>query len=73
MIEPNTPLDGVYVAATLVQMDSQVPVWVANFTDRMVKLKPGALLGDIELIPEDEPPCSTDAQGSIRQAAVATT
>ena len=72
MIESSTPLDGVYLAATLVQINSQVPVRVAKFTDRMVKLKPGALLGDIiEVIPEDEPPCSTDAHGSICQAAAA--
>ena len=53
MVEPNALLDGVCIAATLVQMDSRVPVRVANFTDHKVTLRQGTLLGDVvEVVPE---------------------
>ena len=55
MIEPNTLLEGVCVAATLVQLDSRVPIRVANFTDKQIRLRSGILLGDIvEVVMEED-------------------
>lgn len=46
------PPQDVMVAAALVNMDAQVPVRIANFSDNQVKLKAGLFLGDmVESIP----------------------
>ena len=58
MIEPNTLLEGVCVAATLVQLDSRVPIRVASFTDKQIRLRSGILLGDIvEVVVEEDSHC----------------
>ena len=41
------PPDDVLVAAALVTMEPQVPVRIANFSDKEVKLRVGLLLGDL--------------------------
>ena len=55
VLEPSTILKGVAIAGTLVQMSPHIPVRIANFSDRHIKLKAGTLLGDlVEAVPEGQ-------------------
>lgn len=65
ILEPSTIMKGIAIAGTLIQMGARIPIRIANFTNRPIKLRSGTLLGDVvEVVPEGD---TRPMLGSVRR------